>query len=520
MRVEISKFMHHNILRGVICVAAILLATSGYAKSKSKLSYPQVATGQVSAYDADGAVANNLKSSDPLYGQDAHYLAGAKMSYKNNGDGTISDLNTGLMWQMVPVKQGFNWQGAKDYCESLELAGYDDWRLPSAKELYSISDFGTGWPYLNREYFELINNERVGKDEQYWTSHMYVGTLGDRGSSSAAFGVNHGTGHIKAYGAGGAGGGGGQRPQMGQGGRPQGGQGQRPQMAQGQRPPMGDGQRPPRDTTAMAQGQRPPMGGGQRPPRDTTAMAQGQRPPMMGDGQRPPRDTTAMAQGQRPPMGGGQRPQMAQGQRQGQGQGQQRPPMAQGGQRGGNPSHKYVRAVRGSEYGVNKFSDNGDGTVTDKATGLMWSKLDSKKGMDWVVSLQYAKESKLAGYDDWRLPNVKELQGILSYDYSPSSNDPAKRRAAIDPIFECSEFKNEHGDRDIPYYWSGTSAIFQRGRPYYYAWYVAFGRAVDPSGLDNHGAGAVRFDTKHKGGPAGEDKARIYNYVRLVRSVE
>ncbi len=485
-----SEFRFSYALRVVMLAVALSLTIYSYAQ---ELSYPQVATGQVTAYDADGAVANGIKPTDALYGQDAHYLAGAKMSYKNNGDGTITDLNTGLMWQMVPVQQGFNWQGAKEYCESLELAGYSDWRLPSAKELYSISDFGTGWPYINREYFKLMNDERVGKDEQYWTSHMYVGVLGGAGSSSAAFGVNHGTGHIKAYGAaGGPGGGqGGQRPQMGQG------QQQRPQMAQGQ---QGQQQRPPRDTSRMAQGQ--------RPPRDTTNMAQGQRPP---------RDTSRMAQGQqqRPQQQGGQRPQMAQGQQQG---GQQRPPQGMGGI--GGPGQKYVRAVRGAEYGINNFVDNGDGTVTDKATALMWAKFDSQKGMDWVTALQYAKDSKLAGHDDWRLPNVKELQGILSYDYSPTAKDANKRRAAIDPIFECSEFINENKDVDIPYYWSSTSALFQRGRPYYYAWYVAFGRAVDPSGVDNHGAGAVRFDTKHEGGPAGEDKARFYNYVRLVRSAK
>ena len=48
-------------------------------------------------------------------------------------------------------------------------------------------------------------------------------------------------------------------------------------------------------------------------------------------------------------------------------------------------------------------------------------------------------------------------------------------------------------------------------------WYVAFGRAVNPSGLDIHGAGAVRFDTKVKGGPAGEGGERYDNFVRLVR---
>jgi len=41
----------------------------------------------------------------------------------------------------------------------------------------------------------------------------------------------------------------------------------------------------------------------------------------------------------------------------------------------------------------------------------------------------------------------------------------------------------------------------------------------DP-GEDTHGAGAVRFDTKAEGGAAGEDAARIFNYVRLVRDTD
>jgi hypothetical protein len=41
-----------------------------------------------------------------------------------------------------------------------------------------------------------------------------------------------------------------------------------------------------------------------------------------------------------------------------------------------------VRLVRGTVYGVNNFTDNSDQTITDKATGLMWSKNDSGSGMD------------------------------------------------------------------------------------------------------------------------------------------
>ncbi len=458
----------------IFTIAALAALTSitfmGYGATKEKLSYPQVATGQTKSYDADGAIVTNLKPGNPLYGQDANYLAGAPMSYKNNGDGTISDLNTGLMWQMIPVDQGFSWYQARDYCENLELAGYDDWRLPSAKELFSISDFGTGWPYINREYFGLIDGDRVGKDEQYWTSHLYIGVIGS-GSSQGAFGVNHATGHIKAYGAG---------TEGGQNGRPQRQSGQgsdstgRSRVSQENRP-----QRQSADSTSRPQ------------------MSQANRP------QRQSADSTS-----RPQMSQANRSQGQSGQRQG----------ASGSP--GSRGQKYVRAVRGEAYGVNAFIENGDGTISDKATGLMWTQSDSKEGMDWVAALKYAESSSFAGYDDWRLPNVKELQGILNYNYSPNAKDPAHFGAAIDPIFSCTEIVSEKGDRDFPYFWTGTSALFQRGKPYYYAWYVAFGQAVDPNGADSHGAGAVRFDTKHEGGPLGEDKGRIFNYVRLVRNID
>lgn len=445
---NVLKNLNSKVARVALLLKIASISLVGYGQSVSNLSYPQVATGQILAYDADGVVLEGAKPGDALYGQDAHYLVGAQMSYKDNGDGTVTDLNTGLMWQMIPVNQGFSWQGAKDYCENLELAGYDDWRLPSAKELYSISDFGTGWPYINTDFFKLIDTERVGKDEQYWSSHRYVGTM-TQGGSSLAFGVNHATGHIKAYGAGDEANGG-ERPQMGQ-------NGERPQARQG----------------------------GQRPPMDSMQMDGNQRPLARQSGQ------------------GGQRP---------QGGGQQ--------QGGGNRMQKYVRAVRGNAYGVNNFADNGDGTISDKATGLMWAKVDSKEGMEWIKALKYAEDAELAGYTDWRLPNVKELQGIVDYNYAPSAADPAQLGAAIDPIFSCSEITNENGDKDYPYFWTNTSAIFRRGQPFYFAWYVSFGRAVDPNGLDSHGAGAVRFFSKHEGGPAAEGGARSFNYVRLVRNIK
>lgn len=209
----------------------------------------------------------------------------------------------------------------------------------------------------------------------------------------------------------------------------------------------------------------------------------------------------------------------------------------------------FVLCVRGNPgYGQNSFHDNGNGTVTDSATGLVWSKTDSGKGMNWQEALAWAQErnaQKHLGQSDWRLPNAKELQSIVDYSRSPETSDSA----AIDPVFECTSIKNEVGQPDFPFYWSSTTHAGLRGGAS--AVYIAFGRACGwlggrplppmgapereqrprremPSGeakyVDIHGAGAQRSDPKEgsakdypKGrGPQG-DVVRIENFVRLVR---
>ena len=156
-------------------------------------------TGQTACYNDNGDEISCPESGEASPGQDAQY-DGTQPSFTDNGDNTVTDNVTGLMWQQVPDRIGLSWQEAVDYCNSLELAGYDDWRMPTLKELFSISDFSQGWPYLDTTYFDLAGLS-VSKDEQYWANNYYIGTTVE-GGSAAAFGVNHGTGHIKAYPAG------------------------------------------------------------------------------------------------------------------------------------------------------------------------------------------------------------------------------------------------------------------------------------------------------------------------------
>jgi len=222
---------------------------------------------------------------------------------------------------------------------------------------------------------------------------------------------------------------------------------------------------------------------------------------------------------------------------------------------GGAEKTFFVQCVRGNPgYGKNDFHDNNDGTITDRATGLMWSKADSGQGMNWQDALAWVQKrnaEKFLGHDDWRLPSVKELQSIVDYTRSPDTT----HSPAMDPVFHCTPLTNEGGNTDYPCYWSATThAGFRGGEA---AMYVAFGRAAGwmspralaggpperrggfgpgpggpPQGqdagdyhfVDVHGAGAQRSDPKagdpaafpHGRGPQG-DVIRITNYLRLVR---
>jgi len=186
--------------------------------------------------------------------------------------------------------------------------------------------------------------------------------------------------------------------------------------------------------------------------------------------------------------------------------------------------NRYVRYVRGNtRYGVNNFVDNGTGTVTDKATGLMWQKADSGATYKWKDALGYCSTLKLAGYDDWRLPNAKELQSIVDYSRAPLVTNSA----AINPVFAVFEKES--------YYWTSTTHREGPGRTDgSSAVYIAFGRCMgymqfpgSPSAqfIDVHGAGAQRSDPKDGDpanypqglGPQGDD-IRIYNYARCVRN--
>jgi hypothetical protein len=101
--------------------------------------------------------------------------------FKDNEDGTITDVATGLTWMKADSGEGLDWPSALDYAENLEWAGHSDWRLPNAKELQSLVDYTrspdtTGSAAIDPIFDATeIENEGGKKDfGWYWSSSSHV----------------------------------------------------------------------------------------------------------------------------------------------------------------------------------------------------------------------------------------------------------------------------------------------------------------------------------------------------------
>ncbi len=179
---------------------------------ESILTYTVVDTGQTMCYDNSSAI-TSPEEGETFYGQDAKY-EGAQPCYVDNGDGTVTDLNTGLMWQQDSSEK-MTYDEAVAGADTFDLAGYDDWRLPTIKKLYSLIDFSgldpSGWessdtsslvPFIDTDYFIFeYGDESAGEriiDSQYASSTLYVNTT--MNGDETDFGVNFADGRIKGYG--------------------------------------------------------------------------------------------------------------------------------------------------------------------------------------------------------------------------------------------------------------------------------------------------------------------------------
>jgi hypothetical protein len=86
--------------------------------------------------------------------------------FRDNGNGIVSDLSSGLMWQQNE-KSSVGWADALSYCESLSSGGYTDWRVPNIKEYESLTHGAEG-PSVMADYFNVNINYPS------WSSTTYL----------------------------------------------------------------------------------------------------------------------------------------------------------------------------------------------------------------------------------------------------------------------------------------------------------------------------------------------------------
>jgi len=97
------------------------------------------------------------------------YPIGGGQRFIDNGDGTVIDTATGLMWIKDPQAAGLGmtmyWYDAINACENLIYAGHDDWRMPNINELMSIVDHSRYNPAWDTMFLRIrqINGRRSGR---------------------------------------------------------------------------------------------------------------------------------------------------------------------------------------------------------------------------------------------------------------------------------------------------------------------------------------------------------------------
>lgn len=328
-------------------LAALALALSSWAGPAAALDLP--ATGQTTAYTANK---NDRIAAAVAVPDDGTVQAGASPSYTDNGDGTITDHNTGLMWEkkgdnggLHDKDNGYVWSGLGsqetiwDWLDDVNaeggtgFAGYGDWRVPNARELQTLVDFQSGAPMTPAPFNSNCVAGATLLTGSCTAVASYASSTTWARSTSMAWGVNFYEGLLYPYDKAS-----GLRVRAVRGGAPD-------FPATGQ-------------TTAYTANKNDGIPGAVAVPDDGTVQA-------------------------------------------------------------GAPL---------------SFTDNGNGTITDDNTGLVWEKKGYNGGLhdrinsyywsgngdqetvwDWLEDVNTAA---FGGYQDWRIPNARELLSIADFQYT------------------------------------------------------------------------------------------------------
>ena len=184
----VAIFVCVSIILSVIGFGSIADASFLRLKTQAKMFalslFPStpLKTNQTLCYDV---TTNTQTSCSNVTGQDGNYLKGQARSYTDNGDSTVTDNSTGLMWQKCSVGRSGStcatgsattmiWAtttaelSAVVTCQDATTAGYTDWRLPNVNELQSLVDYSRVNPSINITYFPNT------AASNYWSASTFV----------------------------------------------------------------------------------------------------------------------------------------------------------------------------------------------------------------------------------------------------------------------------------------------------------------------------------------------------------
>lgn len=105
--------------------------------------------------------------------------------FVNNGDGTVTDIRTGLMWARTDSMGDITWHDAKLYSENIILGVYNDWRMPTIMELETLFD-------STYDKYETICGHRVKTHSLIELSCGFVWSAEERSISALAFNFSRG----------------------------------------------------------------------------------------------------------------------------------------------------------------------------------------------------------------------------------------------------------------------------------------------------------------------------------------
>jgi hypothetical protein len=128
----------------------------------------------------------------------------------------------------------------------------------------------------------------------------------------------------------------------------------------------------------------------------------------------------------------------------------------------------YARCVRNGQHPQRIHVDNGNGTITDRTTRLMWQKQDDGGTALWVDAIAACETLSLGGYADWRLPNVKELRSIVDTGtYAPAITNRYFPNTRTDSYWSSTTCASSTGGAWRINFWHGEVEISSKGNAHF-----------------------------------------------------